>query len=200
MISINQLTVSRGGKQVIQQLSQEIPAGSIAVILGPNGSGKSTLLAAIAGDIVADAGTVTIGGTNPHRVKPAQRAHLRSMAVQNQDFALGFTVRQIIEMGGVAEPVIELLDLVDFENQLVTTLSGGQKQRVAIAQAIAQTYSKKSQVLLLDEPFAAQDTQSRSRVIEVVQKLAQQGITVVLVAHSSESELSWADVVIQQTL
>jgi len=78
----------------------------------------------------------------------------------------------------------------------VTTLSGGEAQRVSIATAIAQ----RTPVLLLDEPLAAQDVQSRKRIIEVLKKLAEDGVSVVVVAHSNESELTWADKVIKQFL
>jgi ABC-type cobalamin/Fe3+-siderophores transport system ATPase subunit len=69
-------------------------------------------------------------------------------------------------------------------------------QRVSIAAAIAQQTS----VLLLDEPLSAQDVRSRKRIIELLQKLAENGVTVVVVVHSNEAELSWADKVIKQLL
>jgi iron complex transport system ATP-binding protein len=116
------------------------------------------------------------------------------MVIQNQSFVLGFTVRQVIEMAGAAADVMKALELTDIADRLVTTLSGGEAQRVAIAQAIAQN----APVLLLDEPLAAQDIHSRKRIIELLQDLAEKGKTVVVVAHSNETELSWADKVIKQ--
>jgi iron complex transport system ATP-binding protein len=109
---------------------------------------------------------------------------------------LGFTVKQVIEMAGPSEAVMQALDLTTLANRQVTTLSGGETQRVSIATAIAQN----TQVLLLDEPLAAQDVGSRTRIIELLQKLADDGVTVVVVAHSNESELTWADKVIKQFL
>ena len=88
------------------------------------------------------------------------------------------------------------LELTALANRLVTTLSGGESQRVSIATAIAQN----TPVLLLDEPLSAQDVGSRKRIIELLQKLAESGITVVVVAHSDEAELTWADKVIKQFL
>jgi ABC-type cobalamin/Fe3+-siderophores transport system ATPase subunit len=116
------------------------------------------------------------------------------MAVQNQSFTLGFTVREVIEMGGDATQLLPALGLSDLADRLVTTLSGGEAQRVAIAQAIAQ----RTPVLLLDEPLAAQDIYSRRKIIDLLQKLAEDGTTVVVVAHSTETELTWADKVIKQ--
>jgi ABC-type cobalamin/Fe3+-siderophores transport system ATPase subunit len=116
------------------------------------------------------------------------------MAIQNQNYTLGFTVKQIIEMAGDSKEIIKALGLTALADRHVTTLSGGEAQRVSIATAIAQ----KTPVLLLDEPLAAQDLENRERIIKLLQKLAASGTTVVLVSHSSESELTWADKVIKQ--
>lgn len=194
MITIDEITLVRGGREIIYDYSEQIPAGSITVIVGPNGSGKSTLLAAIAGDYAPEKGTITIDGLHPILTSPAQLAQIRACAVQNQSFTLGFTVRQVIEMAGPANEVIDRLALLEIADRQVTTLSGGEAQRVAIAQAIAQ----KTPVLLLDEPLSAQDSHSRKRIIEYLTELAEAGVTVVLVAHSNESELTWADKVIKQ--
>ena len=194
MITINEITIVRDNREIIYDYSEQIPAGSITAIIGANGSGKSTLLAAIAGDIAPDKGTITIDDLHPILTSPAKLAQLRAMAVQNQSFMLGFTVRQVIEMAGPADEVMKSLALVELADRYVTTLSGGEAQRVAIAQAIAQ----KTPVLLLDEPLAAQDISSRKKIIELLQRLADSGITVVVVAHSTETELTWADKVIKQ--
>ena len=194
MITIDEITIVRDGREIIYDYSEQIPAGSITVIVGPNGCGKSTLLAAIAGDIAPDKGTITIDELHPILTLASALASIRAMAVQNQSFTLGFTVREIVEMGGPSEDVLQALGLTEIADRLVTTLSGGESQRVAIAQAIAQ----KTPVLLLDEPLAAQDIYSRRRIIALLQQLAEAGTTVVVVAHSTETELTWADKVIKQ--
>jgi iron complex transport system ATP-binding protein len=194
MITIDEITIVIDGREIIYDYSEQIPAGSITVIVGPNGCGKSTLLAAIAGDIAPDKGTITIDEHHPILTSADTLAGIRSMVVQNQSFVLGFTVRQVIEMAGASAHVMKALELTEIADRLVTTLSGGEAQRVAIAQAIAQN----APVLLLDEPLAAQDVHSRNRIIELLKDLAEQGKTVVVVAHSNETELSWADKVIKQ--
>lgn len=192
MITIDQLSIKRDGNAILTSFSAQIPAGSITVIVGSNGSGKSTLLAAIAGDLAPNSGTIRIDETYPNLASAKELASLRSMAIQNQVFNLGFTVRQIIELAGPAESVMQALELSEIADRLVTTLSGGEAQRVAIAQAIAQG----APVLLLDEPLSAQDLPSRQRIITLLQNLAESGRTIVVVAHSSESELAWADQII----
>jgi len=194
MITIDEITIVRDGREIIYDYSEQIPAGSITVIVGPNGCGKSTLLAAIAGDIAPDKGTITIDENHPILTSAATLAEIRAMAIQNQSFTLGFTVREIVQIGGDPDEVLEALGLTDIADRLVTTLSGGESQRVAIAQAIAQS----TPVLLLDEPLAAQDIYSRKKIIALLQQLAESGTTVVVVAHSTETELTWADKVIKQ--
>ena len=194
MITIDEITIVVDGREIIYDYSEQIPAGSITVIVGPNGCGKSTLLAAIAGDIAPDKGTITIDEVHPILTAANTLAGIRSMVVQNQSFTLGFTVRQIIEMAGDSPQVMKALELTEIADRLVTTLSGGEAQRVAIAQAIAQN----TPVLLLDEPLAAQDVHSRDRIIALLKDLSEQGKTIVVVAHSNETELSWADKVIKQ--
>jgi iron complex transport system ATP-binding protein len=194
VITIDEITIVVDGREIIYDYSEQIPAGSITVIVGPNGCGKSTLLAAIAGDIAPDKGIITIDEHHPILTPANTLAGIRSMVVQNQSFVLGFTVRQVIEMAGDAAQVMKSLELTEIADRLVTTLSGGEAQRVAIAQAIAQD----APVLLLDEPLAAQDVHSRKRIIQLLKELAEQGKTIVVVAHSNETELSWADKVIKQ--
>ncbi len=196
MITINEITIVRDGREIIYDYSEQIPAGSITAIVGPNGSGKSTLLAAIAGDIAPVKGTITIDDLHPILTSPAQLAQIRAVAIQNQSYTLGFSVQQIIEMAGPAQDVMRALELTSLAGRQVTTLSGGEAQRVSIATAIAQ----KTPVLLLDEPLAAQYIGSRKRIIQLLQKLAEGGVTVVVVAHSDEEDLTWADKVIKQFL
>jgi ABC-type cobalamin/Fe3+-siderophores transport system ATPase subunit len=196
MITINDVTIMRDGRKIIADCSEQFPAGSITVIVGPNGCGKSTLLAAIAGDIAPIKGTITIDELHPIMTPPSQLAQLRAVAIQNQSYTLGFTVKQVIEMAGLSDQVMQDLELTSLAQRQVTTLSGGEVQRVSIATAIAQ----QTPVLLLDEPLSAQDIGSRQRIIELLQKLAQSGVTVVVVAHSQESELAWADKVIKHFL
>ena len=196
MITINEITIEIAGREIIYNFSEQIPAGSITAIVGPNGCGKSTLLAAIAGSIVPTKGTITIDEVHPALSTPAQLAKIRAMAVQNQFYSLGFTVRQIIEMAGPATKIMQALELSNIADRHVTTLSGGESQRVAIAQAVAQD----TPVLLLDEPLAAQDNASRKRIIELLQNLAENGVTVVVVVHQAEKDLTWADKVIKDFL
>ena len=122
MITIDEITIVVDGREIIYDYSEQIPAGSITVIVGPNGCGKSTLLAAIAGDIAPDKGIITIDENHPILTPANTLAGIRSMVVQNQSFVLGFTVRQVIEMAGDAAQVMKSLELTEIADRLVTTL------------------------------------------------------------------------------
>lgn len=193
MITLDKITIEISGRKIISDYTEQIPAGSITAIVGPNGSGKSTLLAAIAGDIVPSKGTITIDGVQPALTSAPKLATVRAMVLQNQFYPLSFTVRQVIEMAGDSSKVIAALDIDRIADRHVTTLSVGESQRVAIAQAVAQN----TPVLLLDEPLAAQDLPSRKRIIQLLQNLAETGVTVVVVAHEAENDLVWADKVFE---
>ena len=193
MITLDNVSISRGGRVIITDLSEVIPKGTISVIMGANGSGKSTLLAGISGHIALDKGRIKINDIDISKTSARKLSEIRAMAIQSQGFSLGFTVRQVVEMAGPADEALKSLDLLDISQARVTSLSGGQSQRVALAQVLAQS----SPVLLLDEPLASQDIESRERIIKILKEYVGKGGTVVMASHSDESELIWADKVIK---
>lgn len=200
MISINSIAVSRGNTEVIKGFSADMKAGTITAIIGPNGCGKSTLLAAIAGDLPIASGDLKINGSDVSSFAIADLAKLRSVVLQQPVFNLAFTVQEVLAMARTAGSMlasemsaIAQLAISDLADRKVTQLSGGERQRVAIALAIAVD----APVLLLDEPLAAQDIESTTRIIELLKSAANSGKTIILVAHVPESELSWCDQIIK---
>jgi iron complex transport system ATP-binding protein len=200
MISIKSISVARENNPVIKEFSAEFKAGTITAIIGPNGSGKSTLLLAMAGDLPIASGEILVNGSALSKFAALELAKIRSVVLQQPTFNLAFTVREVMEMARLAGSTLAsenqaLADLAiaDLGNRKVTELSGGEKQRVAIALAL----SIDAPILLLDEPFAAQDVASTKRIISLLQKAAMNGKTIILVAHLPESELSWCDQIIQ---
>lgn len=199
LIALKNVSISRGKKLVINELSLEIKAGTITAIIGANGSGKSTLIGAIAGDYALDAGAILIDGKNLNDLSLAEQSRLRSVVSQEQFFWLAFTTRQVIEMGQLRENlsrvagVVSQLGIGDFIDQSVLTLSGGQLQRVAIARALVAN----TPIYLFDEPLASQDKKSRSDLISFFTAMRDQGKTIVLVMHSDVSDLDWCDQIIQ---
>ena len=198
LITIEKVSIIRGGKNVLTDFSASIEPGKITAIIGPNGSGKSTLLGALAGDLPIASGMITIAGRDLNEISAVEQSQLRSVVLQNRNYWLSYTARELIEMGqGPAElarvdSVMKSLDMTRFENQSVTTLSGGEAQRVEIARALIRDTA----IYLLDEPLSAQDVQSKARIIALLQELRDQGRTVLVIAHIDKSSLSWCDQII----
>ena len=200
MISIRSISVARDTTQVIGEFSAEFSAGTVTAIIGPNGSGKSTLLLAMAGDLPIASGEILLNKIEVSQFTALDLAKLRSVVLQQPIFNLAFTVREVMQMARLAgstlaseNEALSDLEISDLAERKVTELSGGEKQRVAIALAL----SIDALILLLDEPFAAQDVESTERVIKLLQKAAKSGKTIILVAHLPESELSWCDQIIK---
>lgn len=193
MIEINNITLIRNGKKIVKNFSLNIKPSCITVIIGPNGCGKSTLLAAISGDIFPEPGEVKINGTTITSYSALELAKKRAVVMQTPIYTLGFRVKQIIQMAGAADQIIQELKLIGITDRLVTSLSGGESQKVALAQALAQ----QTPILILDEPLSSQDVESRVDIIEILKARASAGATVVVVAHSDEKNLNWADKIIE---
>ena len=198
LITIEKVSIIRGGKNVLTDFNASIEPGKITAIIGPNGSGKSTLLGALAGDLPIASGMITIAGRDLNEISAVEQSQLRSVVLQNRNYWLSYTARELIEMGqGPAElarvdSVMKRLDMTRFENQSVTTLSGGEAQRIEIARALIRD----TPIYLLDEPLSAQDVQSKARIIALLQELRDQGRTVLVIAHIDKSSLSWCDQII----
>ena len=163
-VSISKVSVELGGKQILNNVSMEIPSGSFTAIVGPNGSGKTTLLRAIFGALKPQTGTITFDDLNIRGQTTRQLARLRSVVPQGQDAHSDLTVKTTIELARlsqvkwwqnallrgdeVVDQAIATTGIAPMLSQPMATLSGGQRQRVLIARAIAQD----TPIVLLDEP------------------------------------------------
>jgi iron complex transport system ATP-binding protein len=198
MIALTSVTCAYGKKVVISDFSAHLPSGSITAITGPNGSGKSTLLAAIAGDIESALASIQLNGKLLSQYSLKDLASIRSVVSQSHYYWLSYTVREIIGLGNGdvdthrVEDVCKRLGIEPYLEQNITTLSGGQLQRVEIARALVRPTS----ILLLDEPFASQDLASIKTITDVLINERESGRTIVLVAHSRETDLQWCDQII----
>ena len=199
MIEISQVTVIRDEQEIISNFSATFLAGTISAIIGPNGTGKSTLLLALAGDLPIQNGEIKIHGSKVNEYSILELAKLRSVVLQQPIFNLAFTVSEIMAMARTAgstavseNQALRDLAISELADRKVTELSGGEKQRVALALALCVD----AQVLLLDGPFAAQDSASKERIIELLKSEAKAGKTVILVAHLPKQDLVWCDQII----
>jgi sulfate transport system ATP-binding protein len=189
-----------GDFQALDNVSIEVPNGSLTALLGPSGSGKSTLLRAIAGLEELDAGQVTINGEDA-TVKPAQKrgvgfvfqhyAAFKHMTVFG-NVAFGLKIRKW-DKPKISDRVHELLRLVQLDGlaeRYPDQLSGGQRQRMALARALAV----EPQVLLLDEPFGALDAKVRKDLRAWLRRLHDEmHVTTIFVTHDQEEAMDVAE-------
>jgi sulfate/thiosulfate transport system ATP-binding protein len=184
----------------LEDVSVEIPSGSLTALLGPSGSGKSTLLRVIAGLERPDAGTVEIDGRDATALPPQRRgvgfvfqhyAAFKHMTVrENVAFGLKVARRPKAEIRARVDELLELVQLPGLADRYPSQLSGGQRQRMALARALAV----KPQVLLLDEPFGALDARVRQELRAWLRHLHDEvHVTTVFVTHDQEEAMEVAD-------
>ena len=185
----------------VNDLSLEIPPGSVLALLGPSGSGKTTTLRLIAGFETPDKGHIRIGAEDVTTLTPAQRRF--GMVFQHYALFPHLTVGENVAFGlekslskqDRLEIVVESLRLVDlagFEERKIDELSGGQQQRVAVARAVAPG----PRVMLFDEPLSNLDPSLRERTRrELRAAIDRVGVTTVFVTHEQEEAFALGDVV-----
>ncbi|MFC7756570.1 sulfate/molybdate ABC transporter ATP-binding protein [Tsukamurella soli] len=189
-----------GDFAALDNVSLDIPDGSLTALLGPSGSGKSTLLRSIAGLDHLDSGEVFINGDNVSRATPQQRdigfvfqhyAAFKHMTVrENVAFGLKIRKRPAAEVTSKVDELLEVVGLAGFQTRYPAQLSGGQRQRMALARALAVD----PQVLLLDEPFGALDAKVREELRSWLRRLHEEvHVTTVIVTHDQEEALDIAD-------
>ncbi|CRK54069.1 Sulfate/thiosulfate import ATP-binding protein CysA [Rhodococcus sp. RD6.2] len=200
MISVIGANKNYGDFAALDNLSLEIPSGSLTALLGPSGSGKSTLLRSIAGLEHPDSGTITIAGKDVTGVPPQKRdigfvfqhyAAFKHMTVRdNVAFGLKIRKRPKAEIEKRVNELLGIVGLDGFQHRYPAQLSGGQRQRMALARALAVD----PQVLLLDEPFGALDAKVREDLRTWLRRLHDEvHVTTVLVTHDQEEALDVAD-------
>ncbi len=189
-----------GDFQALNDVSIDVPDGSLTALLGPSGSGKSTLLRAIAGLEDLDSGQVVINGQDA-TTKPAQKrevgfvfqhyAAFKHMTVFG-NVAFGLKIRKWSKPQ-ISDRVHELLRLVQLDGlaeRYPDQLSGGQRQRMALARALAV----EPQVLLLDEPFGALDAKVRKDLRTWLRRLHDEmHVTTIFVTHDQEEAMDVAE-------
>jgi sulfate/thiosulfate transport system ATP-binding protein len=187
----------------LDDVTLEIPDGSLTALLGPSGSGKSTLLRVIAGLETPDSGIVSLAGRDVSSL-PAHRrgvgfvfqhyAAFKHMTVaKNIAFGLDIRKRPKAEIRARVAELIELVHLEGLGDRYPSQLSGGQRQRMALARALAV----EPEVLLLDEPFGALDARVRKDLREWLRRLHDEvHVTTVIVTHDQEEAMEVADSVV----
>jgi sulfate transport system ATP-binding protein len=198
-ISVEGASKCFGDFQALEDVSIEVPDGSLTALLGPSGSGKSTLLRAIAGLEALDGGRVLIDGEDVS-AKPTQKrevgfvfqhyAAFKHMTVyENVAFGLKIRKRKKDRTSARVHELLELVQLHGLADRYPSQLSGGQRQRMALARALAV----EPQVLLLDEPFGALDAKVRKDLRAWLRNLHDEmHVTTIFVTHDQEEAMDVA--------
>ena len=184
-------------KTVLDGISLDIPSGQFVAILGPNGSGKSTLAKHLNVLLLPNEGTVWIDGKDTHAKERLWEIRSQvGMVFQNPDNQIiGTSVEEDVAFGPenkniepekirkIVETVLRKVKLWDRRKASPSILSGGQKQRLATADALAGLPA----CLVLDEPTAMLDPDSRKEVINIVKELnRKEGMTIILITHHTD--------------
>ncbi|WP_236791344.1 ATP-binding cassette domain-containing protein [Amycolatopsis sp. GM8] len=207
ILELRGVNKSFGPVHVLHDVDLTVRPGEVTALVGDNGAGKSTLVKAIAGIHGTDSGEVLFNGKPVHIHNPREAAAL-GIEVVYQDLALAdnldivqnmFLGRERVKNGLLDEASMELdarktlaslsVRTVKSVRTPVSSLSGGQRQTVAIAKAVLWN----SKVVLLDEPTAALGVAQTRQVLDLVRRLAEQGLGVVLISHNMNDVFEVAD-------
>lgn len=194
-IDIKNVSFSYGKINVLDNISLNIDSGDYVGIVGPNGGGKSTLLKLIVGLLLPQKGTIRIFG---HSVSEAKDhldiGYVPQRAGQENQFPA--TVEEIVESGRInhigifkriskddtkaVQEAMELANITDLRERMISELSGGQRQRVYIARSL----TKNPKILILDEPTEGIDMTSKQKFYQILENLNKKlGITIIIVSH-----------------
>jgi len=207
VIVLENVGKSYGRTAVLRDCSATVRLGEVVVVCGPSGSGKSTLIKCINGLVPIDHGTITVDGvsvTDPRTDLPALRTHI-GMVFQNFELYPHMTALENVSLAQIhvlrrsraeadrrSEQLLVRVGLADKLASRPDELSGGQQQRVSIARALAMD----PKAMLFDEPTSALDPEMVNEVLEVMQALALDGMTMMVVTH----EMGFAQRVAERVL
>ena len=211
MLKAESVSITRDGSTLLNDVSIEVKSGQLHALLGANGSGKTTLLRCLSGELKNECGAVKLNKQAVNRFNPKKRA--QTLAVLNQQHSLkfNFTVSEVVALGrfaairdehdpseaGIIQHCLRQVDAESLANRLYPSLSGGEKARVHLARVLAQLWRNPAAdavgVFLLDEPVAALDIQHQHQTMRLLQGLAKQGFSVLVVVHDPNLALRYAD-------
>lgn len=183
LLSLNALTVRRGGKTVLHGVSAEIAPGDCVGLIGPNGAGKTTLLRAALGLLPHE------GSSSLSLMPPGARARAAAWLPQSREVAWPVSTADLVALGrlpwggrdpdGAVNRAMERMGIAAFADRPATALSGGEQARVLIARALAQD----TPLLLADEAVAGLDPAAQIRTMRVFAELAAEGRAVIASVH-----------------
>ena len=205
------ISLKYNDKSILEDINIEIKKGMILSILGPNGAGKSSLLNILSGDVESNIGNVFYDNTDIKNISIQERAFIRSVMSQNQPIVFDFSVRDIVEMGwldkgnikysnNINNAIIGVLndcEIAHLEKRKFNTLSGGEQRRVHFARSLIQLWresgNKDSRYLMLDEPTSNLDLSHQIKLMNMLKKLANDGVGILLILHDLNLAFNFSD-------
>ena len=177
----------------VDGISFKVEEGEFAIVVGASGAGKTTVLNILGGMDSCSEGEIIVGGKDISKFKDKQlieyRRHDIGFVFQFYNLVHNLTAKENVELAAQicsnpldSETALESVGLLERENNFPAQLSGGEQQRVSIARALA----KRPKLLLCDEPTGALDSKSGAQVMELFQKLNDEGVTVLMITHDPD--------------
>lgn len=199
IISISGLSKTyKGGFTALKTVDLEIEKGEIFALLGPNGAGKTTMIGIVCGLVTPTTGTVTVAGHNILTDFRETRSRI-GLVPQEMSIDMFGTVKAAVSFSrglfgkapdpAYIEQILKDLSLWDKRDAEIRALSGGMKRRVMIAKAL----SHEPEILFLDEPTAGVDVELRQSMWQVIERLRERGVTIILTTHYIEEAEQMAD-------
>ena len=201
ILDVSNLNVRYNGHMALEDITFHLHEGERVAVVGPNGAGKSTLFKVVAGVLQPQSGEVNIYGSRP-------RGHvcIGYIPQRNQvDWTFPVSVADVVMMGRSAKlgpfnwphkkdwefvnHALETVELRNLASRQISQLSGGQQQRMFIARALAQ----EAELMLMDEPLTGLDTPSQEGILNLLDRLKQERVTVMVATHDLEQAASHFD-------
>ncbi len=201
ILDVSNLSVRYNGHMALEEISFHLHEGERVAVVGPNGAGKSTLFKVVAGVLQPNSGEVNIYGSRP-------RGHvcIGYIPQRNQvDWTFPVSVADVVMMGRSAKlgpfnwphkkdweivnHALETVEISNLASRQISQLSGGQQQRMFIARALAQ----EAELMLMDEPLSGLDTPSQEGILNLLDRLKQERVTVMVATHDLDQAATHFD-------
>lgn len=206
MIKVKNINFRIGTRNILNDVSFNIPVGKITALLGANGAGKSTIVKLISKEIKPQSGNIFYNELEVNQINTYQLSKIRAVMSQHSHIIFPFSVFEIVELGAIShestvkkdeiiKDVMQLTNTWCLKDKLIHQLSGGEKQRVHFARVLLQIWESTSypRYLILDEPTSSMDIAQQHYLLEIANNLKEKNIGILAVMHDLNLAIEYAD-------